>query len=75
MEHIQNTAMTRKNIYLPKGGILEVDITPKFLDILCSHYNLSSQLLVDDDHIRMYVWGAFKNALDKAKNTTSTENL
>lgn len=59
--------MTRKNIALPKGGTLEVDVTPQFLDIVCKHFQLSSTNFVSDDHIRMYVWGAFKNAIEKAE--------
>lgn len=59
--------MIRKNIALPKGGTLEVDVTPQFLDVVCSHFKLSSTNSVSDEHIRMYVWGAFKNAIEKAE--------
>ena len=59
--------MIKKNIPLPKGGTLEVDVTQKFLDIVRSHFGIPSNQQVDDDHIRMYVWGAFKNAVDKAE--------
>ncbi len=60
--------MTRKNIQLPRGGILEVDVTPKFLDVVRSHFCIPVDHGVDDDHIRMYVWGAFKNAIDKVES-------
>jgi hypothetical protein len=59
--------MIKRNIPLPKGGTLEVDITPQFLEVLRKHFNLSSTTGVNDDHIRMYVWGAFKNAIEKAE--------
>lgn len=56
----------RRNIALPKGGTLEVDVTPQFLDVVRKHFQLSPKAIVSDEHIRMYVWGAFKNAIDKA---------
>lgn len=59
--------MEKKNITLPKGGTLEVDMTPEFLRAVRSHFNLPSMNTVSDDHIRMYIWGAFKNAIDKAE--------
>ena len=55
----------KKNILLPKGGTLEVDTTSQFIEIVKKHFELSSNADVDDDHIRMYVWGAFNNAIDK----------
>lgn len=58
--------MTKKNIQLPGGGTLEVDVTPEFLSIVRKHFNLPAMNTVADDHIRMYIWGAFKNAIDKA---------
>jgi hypothetical protein len=63
--------MTKKNIQLPKGGVLEVDVTPKFLDAIRSHFNIPTSQPVADDYIRMYIWGAFKNAVDKADRTTT----
>lgn len=59
--------MIKKDIPLPKGGTLELELTPKFLDILQTHFELTSADHVTDDHIRMYVWGAFKNAIEKAE--------
>lgn len=66
MDNTQET-MIKKNIALPKGGTLEVDVTQKFLDVVRSHFEVPSEQQVSDDHIRMYVWGAFKNAVDKAE--------
>jgi len=59
--------MMRRNIALPKGGILEVDVTPSFLDVVRKHFSLTTTSPVTDEHIRLYVWGAFKNAVDKAE--------
>lgn len=64
---MQANGMTRKNIQLPKGGTLELDITPQFLDAVRSHFNIPDSQTVADDYIRMYIWGAFKNAIDKAE--------
>jgi len=56
----------KKMIPLPDGGSLEVDMTPQFLSIVCDHFKLEDKNKVQDDHLRMYIWGAFKNAVDKA---------
>lgn len=66
---MEKQELTRRNISLPKGGILEVDLTPQFLDVVCKHFDLSSTRSVSDDHIRIYFWGAFKNAIEKAEGT------
>ena len=63
-----NTQIFKRNIQLPKGGVLEVDITPSFLEIVKKHFGLSTTLEVNDAHLRTYFWGALKNALDKAEN-------
>lgn len=59
-------AMIKKKIKLPKGGDLEVELTPKFLEVVKKQFELPSTLEVNDDHIRMYIWGSFKNAVEKA---------
>jgi hypothetical protein len=59
--------MIKKSITLPRGGTLEVDVTPQFLEIVQKRFMLSNLSSVNDEHIRMYIWGAFKNAIDKAE--------
>lgn len=59
----------KRDIPLPRGGTLEVEVTPKFLDVVASHFGLHVPQDVNDDHIRMYIWGAFKNAIDKEDST------
>jgi len=54
-----------KFIKLPNGNTLEVSIFPGFLEKVKDHFNLTSASDVDDDHIRMYIYGAFKGALDR----------
>jgi len=61
--------MIKKNIVLPKGGTLEVDITPQFLQIVQKHFELSNISSVEDEHLKMYIWGAFKNAIDKSEKS------
>lgn len=62
----------KKQISLPKGGTLEVDATPQFLEAVARQFSLPSSSDVSDDYIRMYVWGALKNAVDKADREGST---
>lgn len=58
---------TKKDIVLPQGGVLEVELTDQFLDIVADHFMVQDRSSVTDDHLRMYIWGAFKNAIDKAE--------
>jgi hypothetical protein len=66
------TSFTKKNIALPKGEVLQVDMSDRFFDVVKEHFALSSIDEVNDDHIRMYVWGALKNAIDKAEKESAT---
>lgn len=51
-------------IQLSNGNTLEVTIRPGFLLRVAAHFGLSSIESVKNDHIRMYIFGAFKNAVD-----------
>src|SRR5579871_1555832 len=70
MEHPQlpqgRIAEVRK-ITLPQGGELEVQMTPEFIAVLRQHYGLFGDQPLDDDHVRMYVWGSLNGAVDKAE--------
>lgn len=59
-----------KLIKLPNGNTLEVSMFPGFLEKLREHFSLDSVELVNDDHIRMYIYGAFKGAIDKQQYDT-----
>ena len=59
-----------KFIKLPSGETLEVTIYPGFIEKVRSHFGLGFSLPVDDDHIRMYIYGAFKGAIDRQENET-----
>ncbi len=54
-------------IPLPKGGTLEFIVMPGFYERVRVHFNLAPGVPVDDDHLRMFVFGTFKNAVDKAE--------
>lgn len=57
-----------KFIKLPSGETLEVSIYPGFLEKVAGHFGLDSASSVLDDHIRMYIYGAFKNAIDRQEH-------
>jgi hypothetical protein len=52
---------------LPKGEVLELTIHPGFYDKVRQHFNLLPNQEVSDDHLRMFVFGALKGAIDKAE--------
>jgi hypothetical protein len=66
MVAMEPTEETR-HIPLPKGGTLELTVMPGFYERVRLHFGLPSDAPVDDDHLRMFVFGAFKTAVDKAE--------
>lgn len=64
-----------RNILLPNGSTLEVTIKPGFLEKVASQFNLEEIKDVSDEHIRMYIFGAFKNAIDKVENVELGNNF
>lgn len=53
-------------IDLPKGGTLTVQLTQELMDQIRSTFNLGNEPL-SDDSIRMFLWGAVNNAIEKAE--------
>lgn len=51
---------------MPRGGTLELDMAPGFLAAVRNHFGLGPDEYVTDDHLRMFVYGATKGALDRA---------
>lgn len=51
---------------------MNVDVTEQFYDRVRQHFGLSEGSHVDDDHIRMFIYGAVKTALDKAEGDVGT---
>lgn len=60
-------------VKLPKGGLLELEIMPGFYDRIRSRFGLANNEPVTDDHIRMFIFGAVKCAVDKAEATRSND--
>jgi hypothetical protein len=56
-----------RSIILPQGGTLEVQMTQEYIDKLRQHFGLFGDQPLDDDHVRMYVWGSLNSAVDKAE--------
>lgn len=54
-----------RNIELPKGGIFELQMTQEFLAIVRKHFELSDDAEIGEDHLRMFIYGACKTAIDK----------
>jgi hypothetical protein len=59
--------METRSIKLPRGETLELTIEPGFYDKVRQHFQLQITDVVTDDHIRMFVFGAVKGAIDKAE--------
>lgn len=55
-------------IKLPNGNTLEVDMKPGFLEAVASSLGLQRACDVSDDHIRLYLFGTLKSAIDRAEN-------
>lgn len=54
-------------IALPRGGVLEVQVTDEFMVRVSEHFSVQRDE-VTDEHVKMFVWGAFNTAVDKADN-------
>lgn len=54
-------------IKLPNGNVLEVTLSPEFLSRVARQFEILTDS-VNDDHIRMFIFGALKNAIDKAQH-------
>jgi uncharacterized protein (DUF2267 family) len=57
-----------RRILLNGGQTLEVSMKPEFLDRVSLYFQLGSTKDVTDEHVRLYVFDIFKNAIDKAEN-------
>ena len=65
--------MKTKIITLPLGGNLEVNFTEEFCQKIKEHFKLKDHEEVSDDHIRMFIHGSCKNAIDKAESAMLPE--
>jgi len=55
-----------RNVELPRGGNLEVQLTQDMIDKIGSQFGVAS-VDITDEHVRMYIWGAVKSAIEKAE--------
>tara|TARA_R110002060_G_scaffold67166_2_gene75941 strand:+ start:615 stop:836 length:222 start_codon:yes stop_codon:yes gene_type:complete len=68
--------METKIITLPNGSNLEITCTSDFYKKVREHFNLKDNASISDDHVRIFVHGACKVAIDKAeKEIKDSEEL
>jgi hypothetical protein len=63
--------MKNKDIDLPKGGTLNLEYTEQFMAAVRVWAKLDPEEDITDYHVRMYIYGAMKNAMDKDINLPS----
>ena len=63
--------MKKRDVELPRGGTLDLEYTEKFISIVREWASLNPDDEVTDQHIRTYLYGAMKNAIDKDNNQSS----
>lgn len=56
-----------REIKLANGEILTVEVRPGFYDKIRTQFMLSKEQDVSDEHIKMFIFGAVKSAIDKAE--------
>jgi hypothetical protein len=62
-----------RNIKLHDGNILNISMTDEFVSRVRAQFGLSESTNVEDDHVRMFLFGSVKSALDKAEAQPSHE--
>lgn len=65
---MQVTLNEKRNIALPRGGVLEVQMSDALSDKIKKHFGLTQEQTINDDHIRMFIWGAVNNAVEKVEH-------
>ena len=63
--------MEKKDINLPRGGTLNVEYTEQFISLVREWAKLEPSDDVTDYHIRTYIYGAMKNAIEKEEAVIS----
>jgi hypothetical protein len=59
--------MEKRIIKLPLGGELEVDFSLDFESIIKKNFDLKDNEDISDDHIRMFIYGSTRSAVEKAE--------
>ena len=65
--------MEVRNIKLPVGGTLEIEMSEAFIDRIKKQFGLMDDERVTDDMVRMFVWGAVNTAVNKVEAESSSE--
>jgi len=48
-----------------RGGDIEIDASEEFLERIRVHFGLTDTDSVKDDHVRLFVCGSIKSAIDR----------
>lgn len=70
---MEQTFFEKRCIALPKGGTLEVQMSPEISGRIKAHFGLPVHEAIHDDHIRMFFWSAVNTAVDKAEHEVNNE--
>ena len=60
--------METRNIILPNGNQLQLEVSPEYLKLVRQFFNLSEVDEVDDNHLRQFLFSTTKSAIDKAES-------
>lgn len=58
----------RYNVQLPNGSVLHVDASQRFDDAVRSKLGMRLDEFITNDHVRMFIYGSVKSAIDKAES-------
>lgn len=59
--------MEKRNIELPNGQVLEIEMTERFCEAIRFEYKMEPFARVSDEQVKTFIYGAMKNAVDKAE--------
>jgi hypothetical protein len=59
--------MKTRDIRLRDGTNMQIDLTEQFEAAVRKQFSLPDGVEIEDSYIKMYFYGALKNALDKAE--------
>jgi hypothetical protein len=62
-----NEIIETKNVALPQGGALEIQLTQKMIDLIKAQFSLMPEESINDNHIKMFMLGTLKNAIENAE--------
>jgi hypothetical protein len=69
----EGSRIETRSIVTPKGEELTVQMSPAFVSLLKKHFGLNEVDELNDDHVRMFLWGALNSAIEKEERKTDVE--